>query len=442
MAPQFILTYTGKLVYPLSPRHEDLEIEDIAHALSNICRFTGHSREHYCPTEDQRVLTADLRWVPAGDLVLGQELLAFDEYPSERGAAGNLRRRFRHTRVTHLTRVKRRTTTLEVAGGKTVTCSDEHPWLVATKMSRNQTWCRTSELAEALKQGRNRYMHQFVDTWGSNESYLAGWLAGMYDGEGYVSCKNRGGVQLGIAQKRGDTLGRIKGALGDLGFGKTSALLNSTSGVETVQMRGGWREVFRLLGTIRPERLVAKIVSALRCGEFNKQMDGNCEPPRITGAYDNGEQWVVGIETGTHTYLCEGFAAHNSVAQHCVLASRHTHGDPLWALLHDAAEAYTGDISRPFKQDLQTVNGRSLDEVEEAIMFQMALRYGLTWPRPACVKEVDDAMLRTEFRDVMRSSDAFTYSKPGVRFIPEQIVPVSAQEAKAMFMERYKELMR
>lgn len=43
----WIQTYTGKKFYPLAPRVEDIDIEDIAHALSNLCRFGGHSRWFY-----------------------------------------------------------------------------------------------------------------------------------------------------------------------------------------------------------------------------------------------------------------------------------------------------------------------------------------------------------------------------------------------------------
>ena len=40
-------TYTGRKFYPFNPRIEDICIEDIAHALSLICRFGGHLPEHY-----------------------------------------------------------------------------------------------------------------------------------------------------------------------------------------------------------------------------------------------------------------------------------------------------------------------------------------------------------------------------------------------------------
>lgn len=45
--PQWIRTFTGKRFYPLKPTIEDIDILDIAHALSNQCRFSGHSKWHY-----------------------------------------------------------------------------------------------------------------------------------------------------------------------------------------------------------------------------------------------------------------------------------------------------------------------------------------------------------------------------------------------------------
>lgn len=45
--PGWIQTFTGKKFYPLDPRIEDICIEDMAHALSMLCRFTGHSSVFY-----------------------------------------------------------------------------------------------------------------------------------------------------------------------------------------------------------------------------------------------------------------------------------------------------------------------------------------------------------------------------------------------------------
>ncbi len=43
----WIITYTGSKFYHLNPQPEMVCIEDIAHALAQTCRWTGHTRFHY-----------------------------------------------------------------------------------------------------------------------------------------------------------------------------------------------------------------------------------------------------------------------------------------------------------------------------------------------------------------------------------------------------------
>lgn len=43
----WIQLYSGRKFFPMDPRVEDIDIEDIAHALSNMCRFTGHCKSFY-----------------------------------------------------------------------------------------------------------------------------------------------------------------------------------------------------------------------------------------------------------------------------------------------------------------------------------------------------------------------------------------------------------
>ena len=40
-------TISGTMFYPLDPRPEEMDVYDIAHALSNLCRFGGHIRSFY-----------------------------------------------------------------------------------------------------------------------------------------------------------------------------------------------------------------------------------------------------------------------------------------------------------------------------------------------------------------------------------------------------------
>lgn len=47
----YIQVNSGRYFYVLDPRPEDITVQDIAHSLSNICRFTGHGDRFYCVGE-------------------------------------------------------------------------------------------------------------------------------------------------------------------------------------------------------------------------------------------------------------------------------------------------------------------------------------------------------------------------------------------------------
>lgn len=96
-----------------------------------------------------------------------------------------------------------------------------------------------------------------------------------------------------------------------------------------------------------------------------------------------------------------------SVAEHCLLMSQ-TFDDPFlarWALLHDATEAYVGDMIRPLKLSMKKYR-RAEDRVMLAICerFDLPFTYGFIdspgVPRvaqmPALVKEADSRILLTE----------------------------------------------
>lgn len=59
-------TYTGRKFWPLDPRADEVDIADIAHALSLQCRFAGHCRTFYSVAEHS--VRASLLALPAGML--------------------------------------------------------------------------------------------------------------------------------------------------------------------------------------------------------------------------------------------------------------------------------------------------------------------------------------------------------------------------------------
>lgn len=91
-----------------------------------------------------------------------------------------------------------------------------------------------------------------------------------------------------------------------------------------------------------------------------------------------------------------------SVAEHCchlydVVPKEHR----LWALLHDASEAYIVDIVRPLKPFLSEYK-----VYEKAIMKCVARRFALSETEPSIVKEMDGRILADEAAQVMSSPPA------------------------------------
>lgn len=81
-----------------------------------------------------------------------------------------------------------------------------------------------------------------------------------------------------------------------------------------------------------------------------------------------------------------------SVAEHCVLMSMAVHESVAFdALMHDAAEAYVGDMVRPLKQNLPEYK-----HAEELVMLAIRSKFGMQPFTPHDVKEADTRILLDE----------------------------------------------
>lgn len=127
-----------------------------------------------------------------------------------------------------------------------------------------------------------------------------------------------------------------------------------------------------------------------------------------------------------------------SVAQHSVLVSRLVPGHlALLGLLHDAAEAYLGDIPRPFKRLPMFDAYRAAEAAAESAIAE---RFGLRYPFPPEVKAADDRALAIEARDLMPQREAEAWS-----WMPEPgdwptLKPEKPDDAMWSFLYRAQEL--
>lgn len=125
-----------------------------------------------------------------------------------------------------------------------------------------------------------------------------------------------------------------------------------------------------------------------------------------------------------------------SVAQHSVLVSRFVPPEhALPALLHDAPEAYVGDVILPLKRLLPDYRA-----IEASIWRVIASNFGLPVDLPRCVKRADLVLLATERRDLMNEQDTPWTVLDGVVPLPEPIDPWTPSHARAEFVMRYWEL--
>ena len=124
-----------------------------------------------------------------------------------------------------------------------------------------------------------------------------------------------------------------------------------------------------------------------------------------------------------------------SVAQHSLMVSDLCPDEyRLWGLLHDASEAYLGDVSTPLKSLLP-----EYAEIEGRVQRIIAGRFGLPWPIPKEVKVADREALMVEKRDL------FDVHREWIgEFLPGKDMSVkvvmSPSLAKFVFQERLSQL--
>lgn len=248
-----------------------------------------------CVSPETRIWLDDLTWKKAKDLTLGDRLFAFDEVP-EKGK----HRKMRTAVVEGLVAQKVRRLRLTFDDGTSVICARHHQWL---------SWYGTGQKFRQAKNLRvGNCIRRVTHVYEKLNTYDAGWLGGMFDGEGWSSGKHGDGWTTGIAQKHGMTLDKLKTVLDENGYYYTDS--TNSSEVPCLRITDTF-EVFRLYQQCRPERLIAKKVWEGFAMPRLGSIASTAQRATITNIEDIGIGDVISIKTDTGTYVAEGLASHN-----------------------------------------------------------------------------------------------------------------------------------
>lgn len=128
-----------------------------------------------------------------------------------------------------------------------------------------------------------------------------------------------------------------------------------------------------------------------------------------------------------------------SVAEHCWHASHIVPAeDALWALMHDASEAYIADINRPLKHF--TPVGPSYMKVEDKVMKAICKKFGMDPEQPASVHKADGMMLYAEKEQLMPPMSWETKWTADEEPAQVKIRCWKSEIAEAAFLSRFYEL--
>lgn len=127
-----------------------------------------------------------------------------------------------------------------------------------------------------------------------------------------------------------------------------------------------------------------------------------------------------------------------SVAQHSVIVSHIVPPEhALAGLLHDAAEAFIGDIATPLKQLLPDYR-----EIEERVEAEIFRKFGIPFPLHPEVKRADLIALATEKRDLLSPNVGPWECLEGVSPLHKRIYPEEPDLASTKFILRFNQLTR
>lgn len=254
--------------------------------------------EYKCVSPDTLVLTADLHWKPIGSVLVGDQLAGF--LIGTRGQKQGSR--WQNAEVISIQQAIMPRARLKFSDGTSIVCTPDHQFLKPQASTYNGTrWRR----ADKTRLGQK--VVKLIDVWSERKDFVAGYIAGAMDGEGcltHSNYRNNFRYNIEFAQKPNIMMATVESFLSECGFGYSKGAWPNLKGGAALRVSKK-RDILRLLGEMRPRRLLGKfdlakvgcIIPAdeVQLVEYEALTDGP----------------VMVMQTSTGNFVSNGLASHN-----------------------------------------------------------------------------------------------------------------------------------
>ena len=323
---------------------------------------------NFCNPPDAPVWMADGTFRPIGDVGVGDTLVGWERIEAEAGRVGTPRRALAYSEVLEVTRRVSPLVRVSMESGRQFDCTPDHRWL-------NASWSPASSYPDnqfVIPEVGRQLLHVVDEPTPlpPGTERLAGWLAGIYDGEGsgiYVATQSLSHNPRMVTA--------ISEALNSLAVPHRMTIRKS--GVAEFVLHGGRQGYLDFLlrfDPVRREQLLSHILGWRQLDTSRKErapIGG-----RRFGMSDRivevepleGQSEVVALTTSTGNYIAHGYASKNCdrelshVAQSrgVFVFARHSrvkHSHKLWRTAPD--DATYRKALRHFRQDQQLFLSRA-----------------------------------------------------------------------------------
>ena len=237
----------------------------------------------YCSPAETPIWMGDFSFKRIDDVRVGDTVVGFTD--PENGERSKLRK----ATVERVQCRKSKVVKITLESGRTVRCTEDHRWL-RNPNDQNGNW-----RYGAVKVGDN--MAHVIDPWEApDDEKLAGWLGGMYDGEGNEQVISQSPTH------NPDTCAELERAFDHFDI-PYKVVTHKTHNVNKYRITGGRQNLAKFLSYTKPVKKQWLESAVLSTRYRNKDRVVSIEP--------DGEEAVYSLQTESGNYVAWGYASSN-----------------------------------------------------------------------------------------------------------------------------------